>query len=150
MELTLSSSLAPPSPFRPSHTPRDSPPQPPAPKCVHADRLEHVLDRVAQALGKIDQEGKSNDDVSSEVVEVVKPKARASRLEYRLVDEMYASCSKPLIMLTFCQLAGTLVRPVIRSRSRLSSRKRLRTWMSLSSSSALESVCRVMLLKCQR
>ena len=82
---------APRSPCLQSYTPPNSPRVQASLPVGALDRLEQTPDKLTQALEKIEITNK-REDAKVEVKEVVeseKPKVRASKMEYKLVDEVY-------------------------------------------------------------
>jgi len=57
------------------------------------DRFEHAVEKLIRALGKVDARNKPEDAKleATKHIEAEKPKTRASKLEYKLVDEVYVS-----------------------------------------------------------
>lgn len=95
---------------RPLETPPRSPPCTP-PNNTHVqgsplvgimDRFEQGVMKLIQALEKVDATTK-REDIESTTTNHVGPeqqKTRASKLEYKLVDEVYVPCSVTMVLLT--------------------------------------------------
>ena len=97
-----------------SPRPPDTPPDNPAytspdgldvhgsPQISSVERFEHAVEKLVQALEKVDARNKTEDAKleATKHVEAEKPKIRASKLEYKLVDEVYAGSSMATILLT--------------------------------------------------
>ncbi|KAL8698333.1 MAG: hypothetical protein Q9201_006630 [Fulgogasparrea decipioides] len=89
----------PPTSTRPPVTPPGSPVYMPEDSlCVQVppqvgtiDRFEHAVGKLVRALEKLDSRGKTEDAKleATKQVEAEKPKIRASKLEYKLVDEVW-------------------------------------------------------------
>ncbi len=89
----------PPTSPRPPDTPPGSPAYtPPDGLGLHGslqsgtiDRFEHAVEKLVRALEKMDARNKTEDAKleATKHVEAEKPKIRASKLEYKLVDEVY-------------------------------------------------------------
>ncbi|KAL8644140.1 MAG: hypothetical protein Q9226_007914, partial [Calogaya cf. arnoldii] len=87
----------PPTSPRPPVTPPGSPVYMPEdslrvyvpPQVGTIDRFEHAVGKLVRALEKLDSRGKSEDAKleATKQVKAKKPKIRASKLEYNLVDE---------------------------------------------------------------
>lgn len=86
---------SPPPPQTPPGSPAYTPPNSP---CVHdssqartIDRFEHAVKELIRALEKVDAKNKPEDAKleATKHIEAEKPKIRASKLEYKLVDEVY-------------------------------------------------------------
>lgn len=78
-------------PGSPAHTPLDSPRAHEYSQAGTIDRLERRMKKLTRALEKLDARNKP-DDAKLEVkedIEAEKPKVRASKMEYKLVDEVY-------------------------------------------------------------
>ena len=87
----------PPTSPRPPETPPDSPAYMPDSPGVHVlpqvgsiDRFEHALEKLLRALEKTDTRNKTEDTQlkATKYVKAEELKIRASKLEYRLVDEV--------------------------------------------------------------
>ncbi len=99
----------PPTSPRPPETPPGSPAYtPPDSSRVHVstrvetiDCFEQALVKLAQVLEKVDATNKREDanPEATKHVEAEKPKTRASKLEYKLVDEVYVTCYVTTILL---------------------------------------------------
>jgi len=91
--------LKPPTSPRPPVTPPGSPAYtPPNRPGAHEslqfgtiDRFEHAIEKLVRALEKVEARDKTEDAKldATKNVEAEKPKIRASKLEYKLVDEVY-------------------------------------------------------------
>lgn len=82
--------------------PEDSPGVHVPPQVGSIDRFEHAVEKLVQALEKVDARNKT-EDAKLEVtkhVEAEKSKIRASKLEYKMVDEVYVGLSVATILLT--------------------------------------------------
>ncbi|KAL8870950.1 MAG: hypothetical protein Q9198_007513 [Flavoplaca austrocitrina] len=85
----------PPTSPRPPVTPPGSPVYMPEDSlCVQVgtiDRFEHAVGKLVRALEKLDSRGKTEDAKleATKQVEAKKPKIRASKLEYKLIDEVW-------------------------------------------------------------
>ncbi len=97
------------SPRPPETPPGSSPCTPPnnirvqgSPLVGTMDRFEQGMMKLIQALERVDTTTKLEDIESkpSNYTEAGKPKARASKIEYRRVDEVYVPCSTAAIVLT--------------------------------------------------
>lgn len=122
-ETTLSTPC---SPCLRSYTPPDSPRVHTSPQAGTHERSERALEKFVQVLEKADPTNKP-EDVKPEAtkdVESEKPKARASKLEYKLVDEMYVIYSVAMILLTLYHSAGMIVPLSIKSWSQQRRQKR--------------------------
>ena len=78
-------------PGSPVYVPENSPGvQVPAP-AGNIDRFEHAVEKLVRALEKVDAKNKTEDAKleATKHVEAEKPKIRASKLEYKVVDEVY-------------------------------------------------------------
>lgn len=66
------------------------------------DRFEHAIEKLVRASEKVDTRNKIKDHKleATKLVEAEKPKIRASKLEYKLVDEVYVGSSVATILLT--------------------------------------------------
>ena len=64
------------------------------------DRIEHAVEKLVRTLGKADAREQTEDAKleSTKHVEAKKPKIKASKLEYKMVDEVYVGYS----MARFC------------------------------------------------
>lgn len=62
-----------------------------SPQVGNIDRFEHAVEKLVRALEKVDTRNKPEDarPEVTEHVEAEKQKARASKLEYKVVDEVY-------------------------------------------------------------
>lgn len=100
----------PPTSPRPPETPPGSPactsPESPrvhgSPQVGSIDRFEHAVEKLVRVLEKVDTRNKS-EGVKPEAtkhVETEKPKIRASKLDYKLVDEVYVTISIATVSLT--------------------------------------------------
>ena len=89
-------------PGSPACTPQDSPRVHESSQAGAIDRFEHAVKKLIRALEKVDARNKPEDAklVATKHIEAEKPKIRASKLEYKLVDEVYVSQSMPTISLT--------------------------------------------------
>lgn len=65
-------------------------------------RFEQVVLKLTQALEKVEATTKREDFEPKSInhIEVEKPRARASKLKYKLVDEVYVPCFMATIVLT--------------------------------------------------
>lgn len=74
-----------------------------SPQVCSIDRFEHAVEKLVRALEKVDTRNKSEDarPEATKHVEAEKRKARASKLEYKLVDEVYVTFSTATILLTY-------------------------------------------------
>ena len=73
-----------------------------SPRIQNIQRFEHAVEKLSQVFEKVDFTTKLA-DAKPEVrkhIEAGKPKTRASKLEYKLVDEVYVSCFMVTIVLT--------------------------------------------------
>jgi hypothetical protein len=61
------------------------------PQVGSIDRFEHTVEKLVRALEKLDAKNKTEDAKLETQKHVIaeKPKIRASKLEYKLVDEVY-------------------------------------------------------------
>jgi hypothetical protein len=99
----------PPTSPRPPETPPSSPVYaPPDSSRVHVsarvetvDRFEQALVKLVEVLEKVDATSKREDakPEATKHVEAEKPKLRASKLEYKLVDEVYVTYYVTTILL---------------------------------------------------
>lgn len=82
--------------------PEDSPGVHVPPQVGSIDRFQHAVERLVRALEKLDARNKIEDAQleATKHVEAEKPKIRASKLEYKLVDEVYVSSALATILLT--------------------------------------------------
>lgn len=89
-------------PSSPAYTPPDSPRVHVPPQVGSIDRFEHAVEKLVRALEKLDARNKTEDAKleATKHVEAEKPKIRASKLEYKLVDEVYVGSSVATILLT--------------------------------------------------
>ncbi len=78
-------------PGSPAYTPPDSPRVHESSQARTIDRFEHVVKKLIRALEKVDARNKPEDAKleAPKHIEAEKPKIRASKLEYKLVDEVY-------------------------------------------------------------
>ncbi|KAL8671532.1 MAG: hypothetical protein Q9168_003977 [Polycauliona sp. 1 TL-2023] len=78
-------------PGSPSHTPPNSPRVHGSPRVDTIERFEHAVEKLTQALKKVEATTKREDIESNPTkhIEAEKPKTRASKLEYKLVDEVW-------------------------------------------------------------
>ncbi len=98
----------PPTSPRPPETPpgspayEDSPRAHVPPRVGGIDRFEHAVEKLVRALEKLDARNKTEDAKleATKQVEAEKPKIQASKLEYKLVDEVYVGSSVARILLT--------------------------------------------------
>lgn len=82
--------------------PEDSPRVQVPPQVGIIDRFEHAVEKLVRALEKVDTRNKI-EDAKLEVtkhVEAEKPRIRASKLEYKLVDEVYVGSCVATTLLT--------------------------------------------------
>ncbi len=102
-------------PSSPQYMPEDSPVVQVPPQIDSIGRLEHTVEKLLRALEKLDAKNKMGDAKleATKHVEAEKPKVRASRLEYKLVDEVYVGSSVATILLT--RPAGIMVHPSTKS-----------------------------------
>jgi len=72
------------------------------PQVGSIDRFEHTIEKLVRALEKLDARNKTEDTKlkATKHVKAEKPKIRASKLEYKLVDEVYINSSVATILLT--------------------------------------------------
>jgi len=91
-----------PPPGSPAYTPPDSPRKHESSQARTIDRFEHAVEKLVRALEKLDSRNKTEDSKleATKHVEAEKPKIRASKLEYKLVDEVYVDSSVATILLT--------------------------------------------------
>ena len=75
--------------------PEDNPGVQVPPQVASIDHFEHAVEKLVRALEKVDARNKTEDAKleATKHVEAEKSKIRASKLEYKLVDEMYVPCS---------------------------------------------------------
>ena len=73
--------------------PEDSPRVQVPPQVGIIDRFEHAIEKLVQALEKVDIRSKIKDAKLKVIkhVKAKKPRIRALKLEYKLVDEVYVS-----------------------------------------------------------
>ncbi len=78
-------------PSSPACTPPDNPRVHVPPQVGSIDRFEHAIEKLVRALEKVEARDKTEDAKleATKNVETEKPKIRASKLEYKLVDEVY-------------------------------------------------------------
>jgi hypothetical protein len=78
-------------PGSPAYMPEDSPHAHVPPQVGGIDRFEYAVEKLVRALEKLDARNKTEDTKieATKHVEAEKPKIRASKLEYKLVDEVY-------------------------------------------------------------
>lgn len=78
------------SPRPPSGTPLNSPSQHPSSQAGAIDRLGQVLEPFVRALEKLDPatEAEGAHPKGTEDVKAVEPRARASKLEYKVLEEV--------------------------------------------------------------
>jgi hypothetical protein len=91
--------LSPRSPRLPSNTPPDSPRLMPSQQVVTVDLLEQVLAKIVHKLEIKDAAAKVEEakPEASKEVKSDEPKRRASKLECKLVDEVYVFCALPML-----------------------------------------------------
>lgn len=89
-------------PGSPSHTPPNSPRVHGSSRVDSIERFEHAIEKLTQALKKVEAKTKREviESNPTKNIEAEKPKTRASKLEYKLVDEVYVPCSMATIVLT--------------------------------------------------
>ena len=78
-------------PGSPAYTPPDGPGVQGSLQSGTIDRFEHAVEKLVRALEKVDAR-EQTDDAKLEVtkhIEAEKPKIQASKLEYKMVDEVY-------------------------------------------------------------
>ena len=87
-------------PGSPAYTPTDGPGVQGSLQPGTIDRFEHAIEKLVRALGKADARNQTEDAKleSKKDVEAEKPKIPASKLEYKMVDEVYVGYS----MVRFC------------------------------------------------
>ena len=87
---------------RPPETPPGSPAYTVPSQVGSTDRFEHAVEKLVRVLEKVDARNKTEDATleTTKHVEAEKPKIRASKLEYKLVDEVYVGLSVTTILLT--------------------------------------------------
>ena len=101
----------PPSSLQSSETPPGSLPHtPPTSPCVHESPCTDIVGRLEQAVVKLTQASEEKVEATAKHqdmgfkptshAEAGKPKTRASKLEYKLVDEVYVPRSKATTVLT--------------------------------------------------
>jgi hypothetical protein len=80
-------------PGSPAYTPADGPGVYGSLQSGTVDRFEHAVRNLIRALEKVDARNKPEDTKleAPKHIEAEKPKIRASKLEYKLVDEVYVS-----------------------------------------------------------
>jgi hypothetical protein len=90
------------------------------------ERLEQVIEKADRVLEKWDTKDKpeGTKPKPTENTEAKTPKVRASKLDYKLVDEVYVTCSVATILLTVCLTAGIVVHPGTKSWSQQRRQKR--------------------------
>ncbi len=73
-----------------------------SPRADTVECFEHAVEKLTPALEKVEATTKREDVESKPTnhVEDGKPKTRASKLEYKLVDEVYVPCFMVTIVLT--------------------------------------------------
>jgi len=78
-------------PSSPKYMPEDSPGVHVPPQVGGIDRFEHAIEKLVRALEKVEARDKTEEAKleATKNVEAEKPKIRASKLEYKLVDEVY-------------------------------------------------------------
>ena len=82
--------------------PKDSPRVQVPPQIGIIDRFEHAVEKLVRALEKVETRNKT-EDAKLEVtkhLEAEKPRIRASKLEYKLVDEVYVGSCVATTLLT--------------------------------------------------
>ena len=72
------------------------------PQVGSIDRFEHAVEKLVRALEKIDARNKTEDAglKATKHVEAKRLKIRASKLEYKIIDEVYINSSIVIILLT--------------------------------------------------
>lgn len=83
-----------PQPLSPSVTPPSDPCLPQTWQVSNIDHFEHALEKLRRVLEKIDGTTTTSGNVKNEPAEntkVKKPKTRASKLEHKLVEEVYVT-----------------------------------------------------------
>ncbi|KAI4098498.1 MAG: hypothetical protein LQ339_006376 [Xanthoria mediterranea] len=78
-------------PGSPSHTPPNSPRVHGSSRVDSIERFEHAIEKLTQALKKVEAKTKREviESNPTKNIEAEKPKTRASKLEYKLVDEVW-------------------------------------------------------------
>lgn len=89
-------------PGSPSHTPPNSSHVHESPRVDTIGWFEQAVVKLTQALEKVEATAKPEDMESKPTnhAEAGKPQTRASKLEYKLVDELYVPCFMATIVLT--------------------------------------------------
>lgn len=85
-----------------SHIPPNSPGVQGSLRVDTIERFEHAVEKLTQVLKKVEATSKCKDIKSNPIkqIEAGKPKIRASKQEYKLVDEVYVPCFMVTIVLT--------------------------------------------------
>ena len=81
------------------------------------DRFEHAVEKLVRAFEKVDTRNKI-EDAKLEVtkhVKAEKPRIRASKLEYKLVDEVYVGSCVATTLLTSPRPVRMMVHPSTKS-----------------------------------
>ncbi len=89
-------------PGSPAYMPEDSLRAHVPPQVDGIDRFEHAVEKLVRASEKLDAMNKTEVAKleATKQVEAEKPKTRASKLEYKLVDEVYVGSPVATILLT--------------------------------------------------
>jgi len=108
-----------------SYTPPNSPRVHAPPQDETLDRFEQAVKRLAQVLGKVEATNKCEDATPgvTKDIEAEKPKTRASKMEYKLVDKMYVTYPAAVPLPTFYRTVGIGMHPNTKSRSRRRQRR---------------------------
>ena len=82
-------------PVSPAYTPPDGPGVYGSLQFGTINRFEHAVEKLARALEKADAKDQTKDAKleTTKRVEAEKPKIQASKLEYKMVDEVYVGYS---------------------------------------------------------
>lgn len=92
-ENTMPQEMALSTPCRQSYTPPNSPALHSSSLADAANRLEKLLDKFVHALEKVSDKVEVGKPEVAQDVKADEPRVRATKLEYKQVDEVYATCS---------------------------------------------------------